>query len=71
MISACPRASVSQSLGTAAGRTRGSIDELPSGTLRVRVYAGQDPVSKRRHDLIEIISPGPVQIKRPAGSLTG
>jgi integrase len=27
--------------------------------LRVRVYAGVDPVSKRRHDLIEIIPPGP------------
>ena len=31
----------------------------PAGHLRVRVYAGQDPVSKRRHDLIEIIPPGP------------
>lgn len=40
-------------------RTRGSIDKLPSGALRVRVYAGVDPVSKRRHDLIEIIPPGP------------
>jgi hypothetical protein len=38
-----------------ARRTRGSIDKLPSGALRVRVYAGVDPVSKRRHDLIEII----------------
>jgi integrase/DNA-binding transcriptional regulator YhcF (GntR family) len=27
--------------------------------LRVRVYAGVDPVTKRRHDLIEIIPPGP------------
>ena len=50
---------MSRSLEAAAGRTRGSIDELPSGALRVRVYAGQDPVSKRRHDLIEIIPPGP------------
>jgi integrase len=50
---------VTQSLGASAGRTRGSIDELPSGALRVRVYAGVDPVSKRRHDLIEIIPPGP------------
>jgi len=41
------------------GRDRGSIDELPSGALRVRVYAGRDPVTKRRHDLIEIIPPGP------------
>lgn len=36
-------------------RERGSIDELPSGALRVRVYAGLDPVSKKRHDLTEII----------------
>ncbi len=42
-----------------SGRQRGSIDELPSGALRVRVYAGVDPVTKRRHDLVEIIPPGP------------
>ena len=40
-------------------RQRGSIDELPSGALRVRVYAGVDPVTRRRHDLIEIIAAGP------------
>ncbi|MGB6162185.1 MAG: tyrosine-type recombinase/integrase [Pseudonocardiaceae bacterium] len=40
-------------------RQRGSIDELPSGALRVRVYAGVDPVTGRRHDLIEIIPAGP------------
>jgi integrase len=41
------------------GRERGSIDELPSGALRVRVYAGIDPVSKRRHYLTEVIPAGP------------
>jgi integrase len=40
-------------------RQRGSIDTLPSGALRVRIYAGLDPLTKRRHDLIEIIPPGP------------
>ncbi|MCK2238089.1 tyrosine-type recombinase/integrase [Crossiella sp. S99.2] len=40
-------------------RQRGSIDTLPSGALRVRVYAGVDPVTKGRHDLIEIIPAGP------------
>ena len=40
-------------------RERGGIDELPSGALRVRVYAGKDPVSKRRHYLTEVIPPGP------------
>ena len=29
-------------------RDRGGIDVLPSGAIRVRVYAGIDPVSKRR-----------------------
>ncbi|WP_344112357.1 hypothetical protein [Kribbella alba] len=39
-------------------RERGGIDVLPSGAIRVRVYAGIDPVSKRRHDLIEVIPAG-------------
>jgi hypothetical protein len=30
-------------------RPRGLIDKLPSGRLRVRVYTGYDPVTKRRH----------------------
>lgn len=40
-------------------RQRGSIDELPSGALRVRVYAGTDPVSKRRNYLTEVVPAGP------------
>ena len=40
-------------------RERGSIDELPSGALRVRVYAGVDSVTKRRHDLVKVIPAGP------------
>src|SRR5690349_6646861 len=40
-------------------RGRGSIDALPSGAFRVRVYAGKDPVSGRRHDLIEVVPAGP------------
>lgn len=40
-------------------RDRGGIDVLPSGAIRVRVYAGVDPVSKRRHDLTEVIPAGP------------
>src|SRR4051812_47720885 len=42
-----------------SGRQQGSIDVLPSGARRVRVYAGVDPVTKKRHDLVEIIPPGP------------
>lgn len=40
-------------------RERGGIFQLPSGALRVRVYAGIDPVTKRRHDLLKIIPAGP------------
>src|SRR5262249_13674061 len=40
-------------------RTRGEIETLPSGSLRVRVYAGQDPVTKKRHYLVETIPAGP------------
>jgi integrase len=39
-------------------RQRGSIEQLPSGALRVSVYAGIDPVTGRRHYLREIIRPG-------------
>ena len=48
---------------TAAGkpprRTRGEIETLPSGSLRVRVYAGIDPVTNKRHYLTEVVPPGP------------
>jgi integrase len=40
-------------------RARGCIDALPSGALRVRVYAGMDPLSGRRHYLTEVIDAGP------------
>jgi integrase len=40
-------------------RHRGAIDELPSGALRVRVYSGTDPISKRRMYLTEVVPPGP------------
>jgi integrase/DNA-binding transcriptional regulator YhcF (GntR family) len=39
-------------------RSRGNIERLPNGGLRVRVYAGVDPVTGRRHDLREIIPAG-------------
>jgi hypothetical protein len=55
----------------APARVRGGIDELPSGALRVRVYAGLDPVSKRRHYLTEIIAAGPGPTGRPVGSVIG
>jgi hypothetical protein len=32
-------------------RARGRIETLPSGSLRVKVYAGIDPVTKKKHIL--------------------
>jgi integrase len=40
-------------------RARGSISRLPSGSLRVRVYVGIDPVSRRQRCLSETVKPGP------------
>jgi integrase len=40
-------------------RPRGSIDELPSGSLRVRVYGGSDPLTGREIRLVETIPAGP------------
>jgi hypothetical protein len=40
-------------------RQRGAIDQRPSGALRVRVYAGVDPVTKKPHYLVEHVPPGP------------
>src|SRR5690349_18114340 len=42
-----------------AARSRGEIETLPSGSLRVRVYAGLDPVSKKRHYLVDVVPAGP------------
>ncbi|MGH3366220.1 MAG: site-specific integrase, partial [Nocardioidaceae bacterium] len=40
-------------------RARGEVEELPSGALRVKVYAGEDPLTGRRHYLRETIAAGP------------
>jgi len=40
-------------------RQRGHIERLRSGALRVKVFAGHDPVSKRKIYLTETVSPGP------------
>lgn len=39
-------------------RTRGEIETLPNGSLRVRVYAGIDPISGKRHYLSQIVPAG-------------
>lgn len=40
-------------------RQRGTITTLPSGALRVRVYAGLDPVTQRRRYVAETVPAGP------------
>ncbi|WP_198667004.1 LacI family DNA-binding transcriptional regulator [Glycomyces dulcitolivorans] len=45
--------------GSGPRRSRGEIERLPSGSLRVRVYAGLDPVSKKRLYLTETVPGGP------------
>jgi integrase len=40
-------------------RLRGEVEALPSGSLRVRVYAGIDPITKKRHYLVETVPAGP------------
>lgn len=42
-----------------ATRPRGTVEELPSGARRVRVYAGIDPVTKRQNYLRETVPAGP------------
>lgn len=51
-------------------RQRGFVEELPSGALRAKVYAGIDPVSKRRRYLTETIPPGPEAAKSAEKALT-
>jgi integrase len=43
-------------------RVRGTVEELPSGALRVSVYAGIDPLSGRRHYLRETVPAGPTAV---------
>src|SRR5690349_17492389 len=45
-------------------RSRGEIETLPSGSLRVRVYAGIDPLSKKKHYLVETVPTGPTAAKQ-------
>jgi hypothetical protein len=45
-------------------RARGNIEQLRSGALRVRLDAGIDPVTKKRHNLIEVVEPGPKEWKK-------
>jgi hypothetical protein len=49
---------MARSGSTRRSRSRGEIETLPSGSLRVRVYAGIDPISGKRHYLTEVVPAG-------------
>jgi integrase len=49
--------------GVGKNRARGNIETLRSGALRVRVYAGIDPVTKKRHSLIATVPAGPKALR--------
>lgn len=51
-------------------RQRGEIESLPSGSMRVRVYAGIDPISGKRHYLSEVIPAGKDAAKLAEKALT-
>jgi hypothetical protein len=52
--------------GGRQGAREGNIETLRSGALRVRVYAGIDPVTKRRHNLIEVVD---IRIRGPGDAV--
>lgn len=54
-----PRRRQAPRIATGARRTRGEIEVLPSDSRRVRVYAGKEPVTGRRHYLTEVVPAGP------------
>ncbi|SFG52523.1 Site-specific recombinase XerD [Actinopolymorpha cephalotaxi] len=51
-------------------RHRGEIEERPSGNLRVKVYVGTDPLTKRRRYLTESIPAGPRAYEQAEKALT-
>ena len=44
--------------GTRRKGQRGEIEQLPSGSLRVRVYAGINPISGKKNHLVEVVPSG-------------
>ena len=58
------------SAGQPRRRARGEIEQLPSGSMRVRVYAGIDPVSKKRRYLTQTVPAGPAAAGEAARART-
>ncbi|MDN5853915.1 MAG: tyrosine-type recombinase/integrase [Actinomycetia bacterium] len=57
-------------MAKARGRSRGEIEQRPSGAFRVRVYVGIDPVTKKRHYRTEHVPAGPRAAKDAEKVLT-
>ncbi|SDC96293.1 LacI family DNA-binding transcriptional regulator [Glycomyces harbinensis] len=53
--------------GTGPRRARGEIERLPSGSLRVRVYLGIDPATRKRRYLVETVPAGPEAAREAEG----
>jgi len=49
---------------TSKPRSRGTVETLPSGSLRVKVYAGSDPLTGRDVYLREVVPAGPQAQRR-------
>ena len=45
-------------------RACGEIEQLPSGSSRIRVYAGLDPLTRKRHYLVETVPADPGAAKK-------
>lgn len=52
-------------------REKGNIEALQSGALRVRVYAGIDPVTKRAHYLRAVVPAGTPKAHSPINDRMG
>jgi hypothetical protein len=52
------------------GRSRGAIEQRPSGAFRVRAYVGIDPISRKRHYRTEHVPAGPSAHKEAEEVLT-
>lgn len=59
MVRVVVRTTYSRTMTAAQKRSRGEVERLASGALRVKVYAGADPLSGKRHYLRETVPAGP------------
>lgn len=50
-------------IDSARRRARDEVEALPSDSFRVRVYAGLDPISHKRHYLTKVVPAGPKAAK--------